>query len=188
MSQKLFFYAVISTIFLAACGKSGDRPEAQETPASPQKAVTAEKAGEVVWYTDWDKGMEAAKRENKPAIVDFYTDWCMYCKKMEQETFSAPSVKDRLSKNWVTIRINAEDQSKYGTIEGKKMSNAEITRNFGVTGFPTILFIDKEHKPVHPLPGFVPADPFSIILDYFKDEEYKNKVNLNDYVKSKTNN
>ena len=35
---------------------------------------------------DWlkfDEGMAKAKKENKSVLVDFYTDWCHWCKEME---------------------------------------------------------------------------------------------------------
>ena len=41
----------------------------------------------VEWYT-FDKGVDQAKKENKLLVVDFYTDWCHWCKVMDKETFA----------------------------------------------------------------------------------------------------
>ena len=47
--------------------------------------------GLVQWMT-----MEEAMREHskiqKPILVDFYTDWCGWCKRMIQTTYSDPSI------------------------------------------------------------------------------------------------
>jgi len=43
---------------------------------------------------------------------------------------------------------------------------------------------DKDGKPIHLLPGYVPKEQFGPLLDYMKDELYKKKVNFRDYLKS----
>lgn len=186
MNKKLFPYLLFSLIFVISCGNNNENATAQNNQVQTSQTNTSTAKSGDHWYTDWNEGMAAAKNEKKPAVVDFYTDWCVYCKKMEKETFSDPAIKQRFSKDWITIRVNAEDSNKSGTIDGKTMTYPEMTKYFNISGFPTILFIDKDNKPVHPLPGFVPAEPFGYILDYFKSEEYKRNVNLNEYIKSKS--
>jgi thiol:disulfide interchange protein DsbD len=36
--------------------------------------------------------LAAAKANKTPVMLDFYADWCVYCKQMERETFSDPQV------------------------------------------------------------------------------------------------
>src|SRR6185503_1277760 len=41
--------------------------------------------------------LEAALREaGRPALLDFYADWCVSCKEMERYTFTDPQVRERL--------------------------------------------------------------------------------------------
>ncbi|OQY04691.1 MAG: hypothetical protein B6I22_09050, partial [Desulfobacteraceae bacterium 4572_123] len=64
-------------------------------------------AGEINWY-DYEKGLTLGKNSNKKIMINFYGEWCRYCKKMEKETFAAAKVADYLNANFISIRINTD--------------------------------------------------------------------------------
>lgn len=184
--MKSSFYTIIVTVtvFLLACGNGTDQTATAQQNDSHKSAETAKT--EVNWHSDWDKGMELAKQEKKPVFVDFYADWCVYCKKMDKETFAASEIKSRLGTDWVAIRIDTEDKTKKATLDGKLVSYQELTKYYRVTGLPTLLFIDKEGKPVSAYPGFSPKEQLGPMLDYIKDELYNKDIKFSDYLKSKS--
>jgi len=94
---------------------------------------------ETIWQTSILGGLESARRENKPVIVELYADWCGYCKTLEKEIFPAPGVEILLRK-YVAIRINGEQYPNF-------------MERYNVTGFPTILFLDKNGVLVDKLAG-----------------------------------
>ncbi len=106
-------------------------------------------ASDDFWTTDWDKAIAAAKTQKKPIVVDFYTDWCGWCKKLDQETYAAPEIKKRLKDGWIGVKINPEDGTKKGTLDGAVVKYADIARKYNVRGYPTIIFLDKEGKEVN---------------------------------------
>ena len=59
---------------------------------------------EVTWY-DWNTGFELAKKEGKIAIIDCYTDWCGWCKKMDATTFEDPEVMKLMNESFVAIKF-----------------------------------------------------------------------------------
>ncbi|APS39148.1 thioredoxin family protein [Salegentibacter sp. T436] len=61
-------------------------------------------------YKDWDKGLEAAREQNKPIILDF-TGWaCVNCRKMEEQVWSNPEVFDVLNEEYILISLYVDDR------------------------------------------------------------------------------
>jgi len=92
------------------------------------------------------RGAKAAAAEGKPMMVDFYTDWCGWCKTLDEETYSDAKVIAK-SKEFVCVKVDAE----------KDKGSAE---KYDVTGFPTILFLDSSGTKIHETVGYAPADEF----------------------------
>ncbi|GAI93132.1 unnamed protein product, partial [marine sediment metagenome] len=136
------------------------------------------------WYHDWDEGIAAAVEEKKPLLVDFYTDWCKWCKVMDEETFSDSEVEKILTSNWVTIKINAEDRNSSGTFKDQTLPYNRLALAFGVNAFPSYLFIDKDGEPVTVVSGYRPKEQFVPVLDYFINELYKKGIYLDKYIES----
>ena len=63
---------------------------------------------EIIWGDSFQKGIETAKSKNTPIVLDLYTDWCGYCKILENKIFPEPEVS-KLLENFITLRINAEE-------------------------------------------------------------------------------
>ena len=140
-------------------------------------------SSQVKWY-DFNTGYAEVKNAKKPAIIDFYADWCVWCKTMDSQTFANQKVSQKLSRDYIAIRINIEKNETI-LFEGKTYSAQEFAGYCGVEGLPTIVFMDKGGKLITRIPGYVKADIFLSLLDYIKDECYKKKVSFQDYMKQK---
>jgi thioredoxin-related protein len=179
MRSRVVFTFLLAALLFGAYGYLGDS-SAQSKSTGKQAKVSADD----FWTTDWDKALAAAKSQKKPVIIDFYTDWCGWCKKLDKETYAAPEIQKRLKEGWVGVKVNPEDESKKGTLNGKVMSYAEIAYIFKVRGYPTIIFLDKEGNLVNlnAAINFVPREPFGPLLDYVRYELYKKNILLKKYV------
>ncbi len=79
-------------------------------------------------YKDFDKGMKAARAQNKPVIIDF-TGWaCVNCRKMEDNVWSDPRVLKLLSSEYILISLYVDDKASLpveeqyvSTFSGKKI-------------------------------------------------------------------
>ena len=139
------------------------------------------KAGsEITWHT-FDKGLARAKAEKKVLVVDFYTDWCHWCKVMDKETYKNSDVIDYAKKNVVMAKIDAETMEQFN-YKGSSYTGRQLTQMFGVNGFPATVFFTKEGDLITPISGYIPADNFLVIVKYLAEGWYE-KMKFEDFQK-----
>jgi len=94
----------------------------------------------------WDnydaKSLAAAAAAHKPVIIDFYADWCMPCKELDEKTFNNAAVAGELDR-FVRIKANLT------AAEDPKV--IELTKQYAIAGVPTIVFIDSNGHELQPL-------------------------------------
>ena len=62
-------------------------------------------------YTDFEQGVAAAHSLNKPLIIDF-TGWaCVNCRKMEEQVWVEPQVRDLLHQDYVLVSLYVDDRA-----------------------------------------------------------------------------
>jgi thioredoxin:protein disulfide reductase len=110
--------------------------------------------------TLFQRKIDEAKFLKKPVVIDFYADWCVSCKELEQNTYADIDVKKAM-KRFVLIKVDVTHES--------KMLN-ELQKRFGVVGLPTVLFIDSQGILQSSLKifGFIKAKEFLKYLESIK--------------------
>ena len=138
-------------------------------------------ADSIAQSSAFEDALNTASALNKRVIVDFYTDWCKWCRKMDAESYNDSTVKQTISDNFVLVRINAEGLDKL-TYNGKQMTYAQFAQQLKVSGYPTTVFFepdgslisfDYNKQTMHNVPGYFPASDFEKLLNYVKDGKYK---------------
>jgi len=170
---------VMTVFWLAiACSRSSEQENAGAARPAMEKAS-------VVWQ-DFNTGLRLAKEQRKPVVMDFYADWCGWCKKMEAEVFEDGEVADKLKKNYITVRIHTDTRPDE-TIQYKNhvLTKQEFAMMLGVQGLPTVVFMDRDGNMITMIPGFVNKGMFLSLLGYIKDECYQKKVAFQDYIDGK---
>jgi len=170
---------IITTIFIFI--NCSAEPENNEQTAAKKEQGRISK---VTWLS-FNEGLEKAAKEKKNILIDFYTDWCHWCKVLDEKTFRDPAVARKLSERFVTIRINAESKTESVRYKGKNFTNIELTRAFRITGFPSLGFLDQNGDVITLVPGYVPPETFIYILDYIEKECYKTKMSFEEFMKRK---
>jgi thiol:disulfide interchange protein len=75
-------------------------------PASVSASVEEKlRAG---WQSSLVDGLETAKREGRPVLIDFWATWCKNCLVMDRTTLASPRVLAALE-GYVKIKYQAED-------------------------------------------------------------------------------
>ena len=124
-------------------------------PFASNMRAEAKSSGALVWEHDVDKSKEQSKKDNKCLLVDLYTDWCTYCKKMDKVTFTDPKLQEYLADHCICLKANAEDKG-----AGQKLAESN-----GVTDFPSYLVFSPQGKLLGRIRGFRTADSFQKEVD-----------------------
>ena len=88
-------------------------------------------------------------------MVDVYTDWCGWCKKLDRDVYADAKVSEKLAKNFVAVKINPEKTSRA----------AQLAKQFGTRGYPHIVFVNGDGKKIGEIRGYVSANEFLQRLD-----------------------
>jgi len=171
ISMTAVFVLVVS-VGLLACQK-------QEAGSASSSTASS---GEVKWM-GYTEGMEKAKKENKPVLVDFYTSWCKFCKKMDSSTYADPKVVAALNNEFVAIKVDAES-SKQVTEAGQSMTEQDLAKKYKVSGYPTMFFMEPDGKVIGMLPGYNPPEEFITVITFITSGAQKKGVDYQEYLKT----
>ncbi|NOZ60460.1 MAG: thioredoxin fold domain-containing protein [Calditrichaeota bacterium] len=86
----------------------------------------------IKWVHYEGRNLFEIQETDKPAILDFYTDYCLACKKMDKTTFMDRRVTE-LAKQFSMIKVNCSVESD----QIKKLKS-----KYDVVGMPTYIFLD----------------------------------------------
>lgn len=101
-------------------------------------------------------GLDALLKTNaRPAMLDFYADWCVSCKEMERFTFADKRVQARL----------AQLQLLRADVTANNGDDQALLKRFDLFGPPGIIFFDRSGKEVLRVVGYESADKFLRSLD-----------------------
>jgi thioredoxin-related protein len=116
-------------------------------------------AQEQIQWMKFEEAVAANANNPKMILVDVYTDWCGWCKKMDKDTFTDPRVVAHLKKNFYAVKLNAEDTKRRFPFMGKTFSEAEMAVAMRVNSYPNFVVIEPGLQNLAQLPGYrEPAD------------------------------
>ena len=113
-------------------------------------------------FTDFEAGMEYARQNNKPVMLDFTGYGCVNCRKMELAVWTDPKVSNMLNNDYVLITLFVDNKTKLPepikitengserTLRtvGDKWSYLQRSK-FGANAQPFYVLIDNEGKPLN---------------------------------------
>jgi thioredoxin-related protein len=133
------------------------------------------------WHTLED-AIELNSLEPRKFVVDVYTDWCGWCKRMDATTFSDATVAAYINEHFYPVKFNAEmkdsltlGQRTYHFVEngGRGYHEVAAILTKGRLSYPTIVYLDEELRHIGVEPGYKTAAQLTDKLIYYKEEQYK---------------
>lgn len=147
--------------YVITAGGSGAGGGTNETEIHPKKYVEEFKVFEPIGLTtfyDYAEGMAAAKKLNKPVMLDFTGINCVNCRKMENQVWSSAEVHKRLKNDFIVISLFSDAQkvklldedvyfskelNKQVTTVGEKNSDLQVSK-FNSNSQPFYFFVDND--------------------------------------------
>ncbi|MBD8346802.1 protein-disulfide reductase DsbD family protein [Dysgonomonas sp. HGC4] len=114
-------------------------------------------------FDDYEAGMEYAKKNNKPVMIDFSGFGCVNCRKMEASVWTDPRVKHSLENDYVLITLMVDDKEKLPEVI-EVQENGKTTKlktigdkwsylqrhKFGTNSQPYYVLLDNAGTPIGP--------------------------------------
>jgi thioredoxin-related protein len=135
----------------------------------------------IVWRR-WDDGLQEARRAGKPVLVDVFTDWCGWCKRMDRDVYSRADVREYLTAHFVTVKLDAESDEG-ARYEGRDLTSSMIAERFRVTSYPTTVFLGPSGQHIINVPGYVPPDRFLLVLRYIGERQLERGVSWDTFLR-----
>ncbi len=139
-------------LFVGGCSRPAPEPSTGPVMMTNHESVSVE------WGEDLPSALEKARGEGKPVLVNFYADWCVWCKRLEATTLRDAQVADLLSDRVVPVSLNVDGNGK------------ELSDQYRVDGLPTILVLDTDGREIGRIPGYMPPSSFLERVEGFLQE------------------
>jgi thioredoxin-related protein len=104
-------------------------------------------AQEVRWRYDYNSARREAQEKNLPLVVDFGTENCYWCNKLDATTFHDPTVVAAINEHFVPLRVDAQ-------------RNSALTEALRIQAFPTVVLAASDGKILGTLEGYIDATRF----------------------------
>ncbi|WP_421870028.1 thioredoxin family protein [Marinoscillum sp.] len=149
-------------------------------------------AQEIEWLS-FEEAVAKSKKEPRKLLIDIYTDWCGWCKKMDKEAYANDVIAEYINKNYYPVKFNAEQKADIEfdghtfkfVNQGRRGVHelaAALTNN--KLSYPTTVFMDEDFRIIQPIPGYMDAKALEPIITYIGDDKYKQKVAWQEYQKN----
>jgi thiol:disulfide interchange protein len=126
-----------------------DKPAREEKPVSqeisndpkvlpPSSAYASDKEG---WLVNLEEAYAQSVKQNKPILANFTgSDWCGWCKRLDQDVFTTPTFKSWAAKNVVLLEVDFPRRKRLP--EKNQEQNAAMAKSLNVTGYPTVWLLN----------------------------------------------
>ena len=73
-------------------------------------AILSSIAQDKVNWLSFEAAISLNKENPKPILIDVYTDWCGWCKKMDRDTYSNKTIVKTINDNFYAVKLDGEEK------------------------------------------------------------------------------
>lgn len=139
-------------------------------------------SAKINWLT-FEEAVEKNKKKPKKVFVDLYTDWCVWCSRMEKLTFEHPDIAQYINDTFYPVKLDAEtkrailfNNANYSFLPNaseRGIHEMAIYLTRGKLNYPSVVFLDENMSNPQPVPGFQNPIVMDKLLKFFGEDYYK---------------
>jgi thiol-disulfide isomerase/thioredoxin len=146
---------------IQAINQPSSRPPADEGTAPPSSAG---QASELSWGTDLPAALNRARSENKMVLLDFTgSDWCGWCIKFDKDVLSTDKFAGYAKSRLVLVKLDFPSHKEQNP--ALKQANEQLSKRFGVDGFPTFVLLNSAGRELGRQVGYLRGGPDAFIAE-----------------------
>jgi uncharacterized protein len=107
------------------------------------------------WHEWGNEAFAAARRENKPMLLDIGAVWCHWCHVMDRESYDDPEVAAIVNEHFVAVKVDRDERP---DIDSRYQ--AAVSAVSGQGGWPLTAFLTPDGKPFYGGTYFPPTDGY----------------------------
>ncbi|RMG76661.1 MAG: DUF255 domain-containing protein [Bacteroidetes bacterium] len=160
----------------------------------PAQAQTSDQTTETkVNWMSFEEAVKASEKHPKKIMIDLYTDWCGWCKRMDKTTFEDPKVVKYLNDNFYAVKFNAEQKEEinfsghtFKWVAGGRNGIHTLAYSLveGRLSYPTVVYLNEKFERILISPGYKQTPDMLKELKYTAEEIYQ-KMGWEEYLQKK---
>jgi len=144
-------------------------------------AAIAQQAPEKVKWMSFDQAVKLSQKNPKKIMIDVYTDWCGWCKKMDAETFTNPVIAHYINTHFYAVKLNAEQRDSivfqnhtYHYVSSGSRGYNELAAALlnNQLSFPSIAYMNEKMQLLGAVPGFRQPKDLEPLLVFIQEDKF----------------
>lgn len=140
-------------------------------------------SGQTINWLTIEEAVNETRKEPRMIFVDVYTDWCGWCKRMDNNTFKDPEVVKYLNEHFYAVKLDGEEpdtiridgQAYINPNPGGRRSYHQLPQLFlqGRMAFPSFVFFTHELQTVMVARGYQRPEQLLLMLRFIQEGHYE---------------